>query len=73
MEKNIFIYLISIILFETHQFLKLDNFWRKTITEIAILTTFPIFLYKLNFFEAIEIQRLKKGLVKFFIKIKNIL
>ena len=71
--KIFLIYLISISFFEIYQFLRIDNFWIKTIIGIAFLTAFPIVLYILNFFEAIEIQRLKEGLVKFFIRIKNIL
>jgi O-antigen/teichoic acid export membrane protein len=67
--KVFLVFLISIIFFEIDQFLRIGNFWINMLTGFLILLAFPLILYKFNFFETIEIRRLKEGLQKLFTRI----
>jgi O-antigen/teichoic acid export membrane protein len=62
--KILSIYLLAVVLFIGYQFTTPLNFFVASIIKIALLAVFPIVLYKLNFFEKIEIVRLREGIGK---------
>jgi O-antigen/teichoic acid export membrane protein len=68
--KIMTIFMISIAMFLLDQFLAIRNFWLASFERLILLFVFPLILYKLNFFEKIEVQRLKEGSYKLLNKIK---
>lgn len=65
------IYFIAIAIFLFQNFFISSIFWLATLERIILLAIMPLILYKLNFFEPIEIQRAKEGLVKLAKRIKH--
>jgi O-antigen/teichoic acid export membrane protein len=63
-NKILLIYSLAIVLFVCQQWLKINNFLISSAVKLIILSSFPVILYKLNFFEKIEIQRVKEGFFK---------
>jgi O-antigen/teichoic acid export membrane protein len=70
--KIMTIFMISIAMFLLNQFLAIRNFWLASFERLILLFVFPMILYKLNFFEKIEVQRLKEGSYKLLKKIKTL-
>jgi O-antigen/teichoic acid export membrane protein len=66
------IYVLAIGMYWLDQLVSNDNFVITTLIKLSLLALFPFILYKLKFFEQIEIQRFKEGLVKIFFKVKSI-
>ena len=60
------IYFLAISLFLANQFTASFNFFLASFIRLFLLAVFPLVLYKLNFFEKIEIVRLKEGIGKIF-------
>jgi O-antigen/teichoic acid export membrane protein len=60
------IYFMAISLFLVNQFTVSLNFFLASFIRLLLLAVFPLVLYKLNFFEKIEIVRLKEGIGKIF-------
>jgi O-antigen/teichoic acid export membrane protein len=70
-SKILLIYILAILLFGLVYYLAIQNFWMDALVKLIILSIFPIVLYKLNFFEQIEIQRAKEGVLKFIAKYRK--
>jgi O-antigen/teichoic acid export membrane protein len=68
--KILQIYFLVIIIFIFIKFLGIKNFYLDSVIKLIMLTLFPIILYKMNFFERIEIQRLKEGIIKSLVRLK---
>jgi O-antigen/teichoic acid export membrane protein len=64
------IYILAIAIFEAGSHLNIKNFFLSIAIKMVMLAIFPVLLYQLNFFEAIEIQRVKEGCFKLLSKIK---
>ena len=64
--KIILIYTLAIALFVGNQFTMSLNFFLASIIRLILLGIFPLVLYKLNFFEKIELLRLREGIGKIF-------
>jgi O-antigen/teichoic acid export membrane protein len=62
--KILSIYLLALVLFVGYQFTAPLKFFVASIIKIALLAVFPVVLYRLNFFEKIEIVRLREGIGK---------
>jgi len=62
------IYSLAIALFIINQFTVSLNFFLATFIKLILLGIFPIVLYKLNFFEKIELLTLRQGIGKIFSK-----
>jgi O-antigen/teichoic acid export membrane protein len=70
-NKVLSIYILAILSFVLFESLNINNVWISLLFRIVILFSFPFILYKLNFFEKIEILRLKEGLIKMSIGLKQ--
>ena len=70
-HKIFLIYGLAILMFVFIQNFEIHHFILESLLKLLTLSIFPIILYKLNFFEHIEIQRLKEGLIKLFKKIET--
>jgi O-antigen/teichoic acid export membrane protein len=66
--KIFLIYSLAIALFIANHFTETISFYWAYLTKILLLAVFPAVLYKLGFFEKIEIIRLKEGIAKIFNK-----
>ncbi len=64
------IFALAIFIFLFVQYFQIKNFYLDTLIKLIMLTLFPLILYKLNFFEKIEIQRLKEGVMKSLVRFK---
>lgn len=71
--KKIFLAIaLGIVLFFAGLYLPVKNIWIAGVIKLAMLGLYPLILYKLNFFEPIEIQRTKEGIIKQLVKLKII-
>lgn len=68
--KVILICSIAILIYAISQLLNSYSAWIAFPIRLFLLALFPLLLYKLNFFEPIEIQRLKQTVTGLFKKIK---
>jgi len=68
--KVVLIYIIAILIYFIHQLISQYSLWLSIPVRVTLLLLFPVLLYKLKFFESIEIQRLKEGFFKVLNKIK---
>jgi O-antigen/teichoic acid export membrane protein len=66
--KILMIYTLAIALFLGNQLTASLNIFLATPVRLLLLAVFPLVLYKLNFFEKIEILRLREGIGKIFSK-----
>jgi O-antigen/teichoic acid export membrane protein len=64
--KIILIYTLAIALFVGNQFTMSLNFFLASVIRLLLLGIFPLVLYKFNFFEKIELIRLREGIGKVF-------
>ena len=64
--KILLIYSLAIALYVGNQFTMSLNFFLATFIRLILLAVFPLILYKLNFFEKIELMRLREGIGKIF-------
>jgi O-antigen/teichoic acid export membrane protein len=64
--KILLIYILAIALYICDHFTGTLNLFLAYGIRIALLVFFPVVLYKLNFFEKIELIRLKEGIAKVF-------
>jgi O-antigen/teichoic acid export membrane protein len=64
--KILLIYSLAIALYVGNQFTVSLNFFVAFFIRLLLLGIFPIVLYKLNFFERIELMRLREGIGKIF-------
>jgi O-antigen/teichoic acid export membrane protein len=64
--KTLLIYSLAIALFIGNQFTESLNFFLASFIRLLLLAIFPLVLYKLNFFEKIELMRLREGIGKIF-------
>ena len=62
--KILMIYSLAIALFAGNQLTDSLNFYLAAIIRLLLLAVFPLVLYKLNFFEKIELIRLREGISK---------
>jgi O-antigen/teichoic acid export membrane protein len=62
--KILLIYSLAIALYAGNQFTLSLNFFLASFIRLVMLGVFPLVLYKLNFFEKIELQRLREGIGK---------
>lgn len=69
--KITLIFVLGIGFFELEQLSTNSNILINSIWRLVILVIFPIILYKLNFFESIEIQRLKEEINKLWLRLRN--
>ncbi len=72
-NKILMIYCIAIMCFFSISYTGITNNFFSIIAKIIALLVFPFILYKLKFFEQIEIQRFKEGVAKLYKRIFNIL
>lgn len=70
-NKIFLIYGLAIIILISIQNFVIKNFFLESLVKLVSLFIFPIILYKLKFFETIEIQRLKEGVIKLIKRITN--
>jgi O-antigen/teichoic acid export membrane protein len=66
--KILMIYTLAIALFFGNQLTSSLNIFLATPLRLLLLAVFPLVLYKLNFFEKIELLRLREGIGKIFSK-----
>ena len=64
--KILLIYSLAIALFIGNQFSESLNLFLVLFIRLLLLAIFPLVLYKLNFFEKIELTRLREGIGKIF-------
>jgi O-antigen/teichoic acid export membrane protein len=64
--KIVLIYCLAIALFVGNYYTETLNFFTASFIRLILLAIFPLVLYKLNFFEKIEITRLREGIGKIF-------
>jgi len=69
--KIMLIYFFAIVIFGVNQFLNIPNFWIASAVKLLLIAAFPYILYKFNFFEAIEMESLKKALNKLVAKYRK--
>jgi O-antigen/teichoic acid export membrane protein len=69
-NKIIQVYILAVIIFLFVQYCDIRNFFLITALKLIMLALFPIILYKFNFFEKIEIQRIKDFVIKSLGRIK---
>lgn len=62
--KILLIYTLAISLYAGNQFTLSLNFYLAFLIRLLLLGVFPVVLYKLNFFERIELVRLREGIGK---------
>jgi O-antigen/teichoic acid export membrane protein len=62
--KILLIYSLAIGLYVANSFTVSLNFFLAAFIRLILLAVFPLVLYKLNFFEKIELVRLKEGIAK---------
>jgi O-antigen/teichoic acid export membrane protein len=67
--KIFLIYGLAILMFIIIQYTKTGNFLLNSIIKLVMIAIFPLILYKLNFFEQIEIQRVKEGVAKVLVRL----
>lgn len=72
-NKVLTIYILAILSFIGFESLNIHHFWVSLLVRLGILSLFPFILYKLNFFEQIEIQLLKEGIIKVLLRLKHAL
>jgi len=65
-SKIFMIYLIAIVLYSADILTRGLPFVAEITIKLVLLAIFPLVLYKLNFFEKIEIKRIKEGLSRVF-------
>jgi len=65
-SKIFMIYLIAIVLYSVDILTRGLPFVAEITIKLVLLAIFPLVLYKLNFFEKIEIKRIKEGLSRVF-------
>jgi O-antigen/teichoic acid export membrane protein len=64
--KILLIYFLAIALFIGNQYTASLNFFLASAIRLILLAIFPLVLYKFNFFEKIELTRLREGIGKIF-------
>lgn len=64
--KILLIYGLAVSLYICSQFTESLNFFLASAIRLTLLGIFPVVLYKLNFFEKIELIRLREGITKIF-------
>jgi hypothetical protein len=64
--KILLIYSLAIVLYFANLFAGSLNIFLASFLRIILLVVFPLVLYKLNFFEKIELMRLREGISKVF-------
>lgn len=69
-SKILQIFSLGILIFIIIQYCGIKNVLLISAFKLFMLALFPLVLYKLNFFEKIEIQRLKEGIVKSLVRLK---
>jgi len=70
--KIALIFFISISIYFIGEYFNFNNLFMKYMLRVVLLTVYPIVLYKLNFFEAIEIEKIKGIFHNYYQKIKFI-
>ena len=70
--KIALIYCLAIGIFGISQYLTIENFWIDGLIKLSLLTIFPVVLYKFNFFEEVEIQSVKRAVLKFVSKFRKL-
>jgi hypothetical protein len=62
--KILMIYSLAIALFIAGEFTRSMNVFLASFLKLMLIGIFPLVLYKFNFFEKIELQRLREGIGK---------
>lgn len=70
--KILQIYVLAIVLYIGVQYWGIRNLLLDSVIKLILLAAFPIVLYKLNFFEQIEIQRVREGIIKWLVRLNLI-
>lgn len=71
-KKIILVFSLGVLMFLLNVYLPVKNIWIECTIKLFLLALFPLILYKLNFFEPIEIQRAKEGVIKLLARLKMI-
>ena len=71
-EKIFLAIALGVVMFFAGLYLPVKNIWIAGVIKLAMLGLYPYILYKLKFFEPIEIQRTKEGIIKQLVKLKII-